>query len=209
MRNPQATGAFGQNTLQQSLYGAPAKVASVPVTSPKLAPADAIATGDPGLRKGITGVEAAEKGAFDGLFDNISATDMGLAAMGIGALAGGETPEDGVSRPYAGGETWDVQYQGVKYDLDDPDQREQYTKAKARTQDPAFRYAKGGSMDYNTPVRGEVAGPGTGTSDSVPARLSDGEFVLTAKAVRGAGSGDRDIGAARLYDMMAELEATA
>jgi hypothetical protein len=209
MQNPQATGAFGQNTLQQSLYGAPAKVASVPVTSPKLAPADAIATGDPGLRKGITGVEAAEKGAFDGLFDNISATDMGLAAMGIGALAGGETPEDGVSRPYAGGEAWDVQYQGVKYDLDDPDQREQYTKAKARTQDPAFRYAKGGSMDYNTPVRGEVAGPGTGTSDSVPARLSDGEFVLTAKAVRGAGSGDRDIGAARLYDMMAELEATA
>ena len=32
---------------------------------------------------------------------------------------------------------------------------------------------------------GEVEGYGTGTSDSVPARLSDGEFVLTAKAVRG------------------------
>jgi len=56
---------------------------------------------------------------------------------------------------------------------------------------------------------GEVTGPGTGTSDSVPARLSDGEFVLTAKAVRGAGSGDRDIGAARMYDMMAELESMA
>ena len=51
--------------------------------------------------------------------------------------------------------------------------------------------------------------PELGTSDSVPARLSDGEFVLTAKSVRGAGGGDRDIGAARLYDMMAELEATA
>ena len=56
---------------------------------------------------------------------------------------------------------------------------------------------------------GEVTGPGTGTSDSVPARLSDGEFVMTAKAVRGAGGGDRDIGAARMYDMMAELEAQA
>ena len=56
---------------------------------------------------------------------------------------------------------------------------------------------------------GEVEGPGTGTSDSVPARLSDGEFVMTAKAVRGAGGGDRDIGAARMYDMMAELEAQA
>jgi hypothetical protein len=56
---------------------------------------------------------------------------------------------------------------------------------------------------------GEVEGPGTGTSDSVPARLSDGEFVMTAAAVRGAGGGDRDIGAARMYDMMAELEAQA
>ena len=56
---------------------------------------------------------------------------------------------------------------------------------------------------------GEVEGPGTGTSDSVPARLSDGEFVLTAKAVKNAGGGDRNVGAARLYDMMAELEQTA
>ena len=29
---------------------------------------------------------------------------------------------------------------------------------------------------------GEVAGPGTGVSDSIPARLSDGEFVFTRKA---------------------------
>ena len=56
---------------------------------------------------------------------------------------------------------------------------------------------------------GEVNGPGTGTSDSVPARLSDGEFVLTAKAVRGAGGGDRNIGAARMYDMMSKLERVA
>ena len=56
---------------------------------------------------------------------------------------------------------------------------------------------------------GEVTGPGTGTSDSVPARLSDGEFVLTAKAVRGAGGGDRNVGAARMYDMMSQLERVA
>ena len=29
---------------------------------------------------------------------------------------------------------------------------------------------------------GEVNGPGTGTSDSVPARLSDGEFVVNCKS---------------------------
>ena len=107
-------------------------------------------------------------------------------------------------------------FQGQTYDLDDPTQKAAYTQAKGEAQRPDFeydldavRFAEGGAMGYDVPVRGEVSGPGTGTSDSVPARLSDGEFVLTAKAVRGAGGGDRDIGAARLYDMMAELEATA
>ena len=42
---------------------------------------------------------------------------------------------------------------------------------------------------------GESEGPGTGTSDDIPAMLSDGEFVMTAKAVRGAGGGDRREGA--------------
>ena len=53
---------------------------------------------------------------------------------------------------------------------------------------------------------GEVFGPGTGTSDSIPARLSDGEFVMTAEAVRNAGGGDRSLGAARMYDMMNRFE---
>jgi hypothetical protein len=53
---------------------------------------------------------------------------------------------------------------------------------------------------------GEVMGPGTGTSDSIPARLSDGEFVMTARAVRNAGGGDRSLGAARMYDMMNRFE---
>ena len=37
---------------------------------------------------------------------------------------------------------------------------------------------------------GESAGLGTGTSDDIPAMLSDGEFVMTAKATRGAGAFD-------------------
>jgi len=35
---------------------------------------------------------------------------------------------------------------------------------------------------------GESAGPGTGTSDDIPAMLSDGEFVMTAAATKGAGA---------------------
>ena len=56
---------------------------------------------------------------------------------------------------------------------------------------------------------GAINGPGTGRSDSIPAMLSDGEFVMTAEAVRNAGAGSRDRGAARMYDMMARLERMA
>lgn len=53
---------------------------------------------------------------------------------------------------------------------------------------------------------GHINGPGTGTSDSIPARLSDGEFVMTAKAVRGAGNGDRMKGARKMYELMHKFE---
>ena len=47
---------------------------------------------------------------------------------------------------------------------------------------------------------GEVEGPGTGTSESIPALLSDGEFVFTAKAVK-------NIGVDKLRKMMKQAEA--
>ena len=49
---------------------------------------------------------------------------------------------------------------------------------------------------------GAVEGPGSGVSDSIPARLSDGEFVFTAKAVE-------QIGADNLQRMMEEAERNA
>ena len=71
----------------------------------------------------------------------------------------------------------------------------------------AIQAAEGGIMDLQN--GGESTGPGTGTSDSIPAMLSDGEFVMTAKAVRGAGGGDRREGARKMYEMMDNLERTA
>ena len=56
---------------------------------------------------------------------------------------------------------------------------------------------------------GEIVGPGTPTSDSIPAMLSDGEFVMNARAVRGAGGGDRKQGAKRMYEMMRQFERSA
>ena len=46
---------------------------------------------------------------------------------------------------------------------------------------------------------GEVEGPGDGTSDDIPARLSDGEFVFTRKATD-------QLGAENLQSMMDEAE---
>jgi hypothetical protein len=53
---------------------------------------------------------------------------------------------------------------------------------------------------------GQISGPGTEKSDSIPAMLSDGEFVMTAKAVRGAGKGSRRAGAKQMYKLMHQLE---
>ena len=53
---------------------------------------------------------------------------------------------------------------------------------------------------------GEIAGAGTGTSDDIPAMLSDGEFVMTAQAVRNAGGGSRKAGAKNMYKLMKSLE---
>lgn len=65
---------------------------------------------------------------------------------------------------------------------------------------------------------GYIEGPGTGRSDSIPAQiyqdgqpvqkaaLSDGEFVMTERAVKGAGNGNREKGAAKMYAMMREFE---
>ena len=71
-------------------------------------------------------------------------------------------------------------------------------------------YAGGGNARQHYPRRtGAISGPGTGTSDDIPAMLSDGEFVMTAKAVRGAGGGSRREGAKRMYQMMRALERKA
>ena len=66
-------------------------------------------------------------------------------------------------------------------------------------------YKKGSPASYPRKT-GHIAGPGTGTSDDVPAMLSDGEFVFTAKAVRAMGNGSRRAGAKRMYALMKNLE---
>jgi len=47
--------------------------------------------------------------------------------------------------------------------------------------------AKGDMVEDFPRMNGPISGPGTETSDDIPAMLSDGEFVVNAKAVRGVG----------------------
>ena len=65
-------------------------------------------------------------------------------------------------------------------------------------QTPLFG-AHGGSVNYPRKV-GHIEGPGTSTSDEIPAMLSDGEFVMTKRAVDGAG------GPRTMYNMMRNFE---
>jgi len=156
-----------------------------------------------------------------GIFSKIgefASTPSGIATLGLGALALGgeeEKPTMGQRRPDPVGKSrLGVGLIGDKaYDLDDDEDRKRYFEDLRRQQGVSpTRFSNRDEVSID-PIYsadgGEVTGPGTGTSDSVPARLSDGEFVLTAKAVRGAGGGDRDLGAARMYDMMSKLERVA
>jgi len=211
-----STGMFGPNALQNSLYSGSA---GVPNTAANIVTGDNPLTSTMDLPTSTAGSDSMFGGVMDFVKEN-PMTSLGLGTLALGALSSPE--EEETRNPDYGrpGEAWDVEYRGIRYDLDDPEERDAYKARKAAdrqeySEKEPVSAAHGGAMyghdkmSYDTPITGEVSGPGTGTSDSVPARLSDGEFVLTAKSVRGAGGGDRDIGAARLYDMMAELEATA
>jgi len=87
----------------------------------------------------------------------------------------------------------------------DPIMPAQYASAAPIT---PVNAARGGAMDF--PRRtGQIEGPGTETSDDIPAMLSDGEFVMTAQAVRNAGQGDRQKGFRKMYDIMRAYEGGA
>ena len=64
-----------------------------------------------------------------------------------------------------------------------------------QTQQPTVAAARGG------PLSSAVNGPGTGRSDSIDAKLSDGEYVVDATTVSLLGDGSSKAGAAKLDQM--------
>ena len=133
----------------------------------------------------------AAKDVFAGMSINDAVKLYGLTTAGIGVLLAltEDTPEDSLREKR---ERTNEIYENI---------------LNLQGDRPVIPRAEGGVMDLRQ--GGESEGPGTGTSDDIPAMLSDGEFVMTAKAVRGAGGGDRREGAKRMYQMMDNLEARA
>lgn len=178
------------------------------------------------LAKG--GTEELANEAFRNAAPSFLRTYGPLAAVGIGGayLAGAFDPATGeeVAPPPGFEGMIDERYAGkTGYQLleEDPEKwafkRGDYSTGYHGLDPYASNYlsgsapqyaAKGGEMTLDDFPRrtGKIDGPGTGTSDSIPAMLSDGEFVFTAKAVRGAGNGSRRAGAARMYALMKSLE---
>ena len=153
-------------------------------------------------------LEAAKDAAGPGMLTRFGPS---VALAGIGAAGAGffdppeteeEEEEDGVPKYDPEG------YK--KYMLDFPT-APVYSLSDIRVPGRPVGFAADGggiaSLEEFPRRSGRIAGPGTERSDDVPAMLSDGEFVMTAKAVRGAGNGSRNDGMRKMYQMMRTFEA--
>ena len=94
----------------------------------------------------------------------------------------------------SGGFQWD----GAKFVRADGKNIDTYINGKKVAMGGALRAAESTSERH-------VKGPGTGRSDSIPAQLSDGEYVLTAEDVSLLGDGSNEAGARRLDQFRQQL----
>lgn len=161
-------------------------------------------------------LEMATKNLTPGLISQYAPlAAVGTAAMG--AFGGFETPEADLSSPYGYTSREEFERDPNKYSIysginfqrplvgQTPDiNRNPFVFQDYLAQPPVQQAAMGGEMFPRK--NGYIGGPGTETSDDIPAMLSDGEFVMTAKAVRGLGNGSRKQGVRKMYDMMRAFE---
>ena len=63
----------------------------------------------------------------------------------------------------------------------------------------------GEQPEFDSAQESSVQGPGDGTSDDIPAQLSDGEYVMDANTVSMLGNGSNKAGAARLGQLRENL----
>ena len=155
-----------------------------------------------GIEDGIKGILPGQGGgnAFSGLMGGLT-SPMGLAGLtGLAAYMAAKKEEGGLSETPKVTMDQLGRYQ-MAQNLGTGGSRADFGLAPAPV---ALDFAFGGEArqyfnqgglatmigELDMREGGESDGPGTGTSDDIPAMLSDGEFVMTAKATRGAGAFD-------------------
>ena len=175
-----------------------------------------------GITENTPGYATAVKAAQDASSAAVAANTPGMvsnlmplaaAGMGIAGLSGAFSPEQPQLPPgyedfmNAPGQRLLEQYP-ERYGLSFGGVNTMSQTAPYQTYRP-YGAATGGSTTDFPRKNGPINGPGTGTSDDIPAMLSDGEFVFTAKAVRNMGNGSRRKGAKKMYALMKNLEGRA
>ena len=211
-------GGIGEFFLGQAAgQGAPQTMVGQEAFAKSLAPTKGILGAGGQFGAGIVD-GAVEKGAMPFL------QKAGLGALGTITLAQlmGDEPDESIEEPEFVTTTRTLGGDG-EYGFSRP--QIIYPGAPQKRGELVYDYgtipyyaAMGGTPEFPRENGiGAIEGPGTETSDSIPAMLSDGEFVMNAKAVKGAGysMGARDdyearkLGAQKMYETMDQLEAVA
>ena len=202
----QGLGALGTSAKSTFLPTAAQKAATAQTAGMSVQPGNIAAL----KAKQAAGQTATQKAlAFAGK-NKLLTGALGLGALGaMGAFKeekGGDEPPESVVKGSQGSFNINAP-KAVYYDT----ATGKYGAASPTLQ-PIARVADGGFPRRT----GQIDGPGTEKSDDIPAMLSDGEFVMTASAVRGLGAlngadkGDkveqRRKGAKMMYDMMDKFE---
>ena len=185
-----------------------------------------IGTGATGVAAQSAGAKAATqaaaaKAAKGGLFGTgLSAGDIALGSSVLGLLGKGEE-EDITGQPEGGESSPDYEGKPYKGLFIDPDTGIAYDTIEELEDAVKARMTLASGGIVTLQAGGLIEGPGTGTSDDIKAgiyqngkkvqeaRLSDEEFVMTKKAVTGAGNGDPKKGADVMYSLMDKFERMA
>jgi hypothetical protein len=200
--DPTSVGAYGPQIPSSYAQGNPASVGAYGPQIPAGAQMGAMpSTGGSGMMSALTGY----------LTDP---NKMAAAAVGLGALAGGggggEAPADAASMmPKSNAtdpnltrrlDTTPLNRTRLKGPIDYYNYGSRpETQFYAPAEQPAVQAAQGG------PLSRYVEGGGTGRSDSIDAKLSDGEYVIDAETVALLGDGSSKAGAQRLDQFRANI----
>lgn len=201
----QAAGLVGGQGVSALGTSAKAMVSPQAVINPELA-------GQTGVQQMVTPqkVSALSKMAQFAKENKLLTGALGLGALGaMGAFKEEDKGTSMTPPPEPGSQGMlDITPGAVTYY--DPKTR---AYGAASPQIPEIYRAAEGGFPRKT---GQIDGPGTEKSDDIPAMLSDGEFVMTAKAVRGLGAlngankddklEQRRKGAKMMYEMMDKFE---